>query len=80
MPRIKPLTKEEAAPEAQASFDANMKAFGQVLNTTAVYAYRPTIQAGAGALGRGINESGLIPARLRSLINVRIAGQVGCVF
>ena len=80
MPRITPLTRDEAPAEAQAAFDANVRAFGQVLNTTAVYAYRPTIQAGVGALGRGITESGLIPAKLRSLVNIRIASQVGCGF
>lgn len=78
--RIHPLSREEAPEEARAAYDMNMKVFGQVLNPTRVYAYRPMIQAGAGALGRGINESGLIPGKLRSLLYTRIASLVGCEF
>lgn len=80
MVRIRALTRDEAAPEAQAFFDENLATYGQVLNTTGVYAYRPTIQRGAKALGEGILASGLIPGRLRCLINVRIASLIGCPY
>jgi hypothetical protein len=78
MARIRPLTREEAAAEIRPFYDANVRAFGQVLNTTGIYAYRPTIQLGVRALADGIQKSGLVPDKLRCLINVRIASQVGC--
>ena len=80
MSRIRPLSREEAPAESQAAYDGNMGAFGFVLNTTGVYSYRPSIQAGVKALGDGIAASGLISEKLRCLINVRIASQVGCGF
>jgi hypothetical protein len=78
MARIHVLTREEAPAEVRSMYDANVHAFGQVLNTTGIYAYRPTIQLGVKTLGEGIQKSGLISDKLRCLINVRIASQVGC--
>ena len=80
MARIHALTHEEAPEEVRHVYDSNIKTWGQVSNTTGIYAHRPTILKGAQALGRGIQESGLISDKLRCLINVRIAGQVGCGF
>jgi hypothetical protein len=78
MARVHALTREEATPEVRALYDANMKAFGQLLNTTGIWAHRPTIQLGVKALADGIQQSALISDKLRCLINVRIASQVGC--
>ena len=78
MSRIHALTREEAPQESKAAYDANMKLFGVILNTTGLWSYRPTIQSGVKALGDGIVQSGLVSDKLRSLINVRIASQVGC--
>ena len=78
MARIRALTREEAPADVRSLYDANMKAFGQIMNTTGVWAYRPTIQLGVKVLADGIQQSGLIPDRLRCLLNVRIASQVGC--
>ncbi len=80
MARIRALTREEAPVDVRSLYDANMKAFGQIMNTTGVWAYRPTIQLGVKALADGIQQSGLISDKLRCLLNVRIAGQVGCGF
>lgn len=80
MARIHALSREEAPEEVRPLYDANMEAWGQVSNTTGIWAYRPTIQLGVQELGRGIGKSGLIPEKLRCLINVRIASQVGCGF
>lgn len=46
MARVHALTREEAPPDVRSLCDANMKAFGQILNTTGIWAYRPTIQLG----------------------------------
>jgi len=50
------------------------------VDTAGIWAYRPSIQKGVQALGKGMSESGLISEKLRCLINVRIASQVGCGF
>lgn len=78
MTRLSALTREEASPDVRPLYDANLKAFGQILNTTGIWAHRPTIQLGVKALADGLQQSGLISDKLRCLINVRIASQVGC--
>ena len=80
MDRVHALSREEAPAEARPAYDANLKAYGQVLNSTPIWAYRPTIQLGVKALADGIQQSGLISDKLRCLLNVRIASQVGCGF
>ena len=80
MARVRALTREEASADVRPLYDANLKAFGQIMNTTGVWAYRPTIQLGVKALADGIQASGLVSDRLRCLLNVRIAGRVGCGF
>ena len=80
MSRIPPLEPASASPEARALFEQDEQVFGQVLNTTAVAAYRPTIAAAAKQLGKAVGEAGLIPAELRFLVNVRVASLVGCPF
>jgi hypothetical protein len=80
MARIPALTRDEASPDVRPLYDANLAAFGQIMNTTGIWAYRPTIQLGVKALADGIQKSGLISDKLRCLINVRIASQVGCGF
>ena len=80
MPRIPPLDRDRAPDEAAPLFDADLKAFGQVLNSTAVAAYRPAIALAAKQLGQAVSGAGLIPDQLRLLINVRVATLVGCPF
>jgi len=80
MPRIPPLDPDSASAEAAPLFDADLKAFGQILNSTAVAAYRPTIAVAAKQLGQAVAGTGLIPEQLRLLINVRVAALVGCPF
>ena len=80
MTRIKPLERDEAPPAARPLFDQDERAFGLVLNTTRVWAYRPPIQAAARALSRSVGEEATLPAGLRALICVRVAMLVGCPF
>ena len=80
MTRVQPLTRDEAPSDVHALYDANLRTFGQILNTTGIFAHRPTIQLGVKALADGIQRSGLISDKLRCLLNVRIASQVGCGF
>jgi hypothetical protein len=78
MSRLRALPREEAPADVRALYDANLAAFGQVLNTTGIWAHRPSIQLGVKALADGIQQSGLVSDRLRCLLNVRIASRVGC--
>ena len=80
MTRIPPLDRDRAPAEAAPLFDKDLEAFGQVLNSTAVAAYRPAIALAARKLGQAVAQAGLIPEQLRLLINVRVAGLVGCPF
>jgi hypothetical protein len=80
MPRITPLTIETAPPEAKELFEKDIAVFDQVLNSTAIAAYRPGIAQAAKQLGQAVAKAGLIPDQLRFLMNVRVAGQVGCPF
>jgi hypothetical protein len=80
MARIPALDIESAPEEARPYFESDLEAYGQVLNTTAIAAYRPGIAGAARRLGAAVSEAGLIPAQLRFLLNVRVASLVGCVF
>ena len=80
MARIRPITLEEAAPEVRAIMERNLESFGMVLPSTEVYGHSPSVQAGARALDAGITAAGRIAPQLRALMNVRVAGRVGCPF
>ena len=80
MSRIPPITPENAPPEARELFEKDLAAHGQVLNTTAIAAYRPGIALAAKQLGAAVAQAGLIPEQLRLLMNVRVASLVGCPF
>ncbi len=78
MARIPPLDRDTAAPPARALLDDDLERHGQVLNSTAVAAHVPTIAAAAKQLGQAVAQSKLVPDQLRQLVNVRVAGLVGC--
>lgn len=80
MARLPFISLDDATPEVRALFEKDRARTGQVLNTTRIGAYRPAIAAAARALGQAVAGSGLIEPQLRCLINVRIAGLVGCEF
>ena len=80
MPRIRPITTEEAAPQVRAAMERNIEAFGRVLPSTEVYGHSPSVQEGAQALNAGITDAGRISPQLRSLMNVRVAALIGCPF
>lgn len=80
MSRIKPLDRDEAHPAAQPFFDRDEQAFGMVLNTTRVFAYRPPILAAAKGLSRSVAQEATLSEGLRALICVRVAMLVGCPF
>ncbi len=78
--RVRGLTTDEAAPDVRAIFERQERFYGEPLNTTRVYALRPTILEGTTELAAGINASGLIEGSLKSLVCLRAATINGCPF
>jgi len=52
--------------------------YGSLPYNHAVLARRPTIFRGFRAMWEGLGQSGLLPARLLDLANVKVASLVGC--
>lgn len=80
MPRIRPMTEQEASPEVQGYLQKDIAAFGTVLNSSSITAYRPSILVAAKGLGAGIEQSGLLSRELRCLVSIKSASMVGCPF
>lgn len=80
MPRIRPLTKDEVAPEVRAILDQSERAFGESLIPTGIQAYCPPILEASRALGAAPARSRLLPALIRSLVCLRVAQLAGCPF
>lgn len=80
MPRVHPVTEQEADPEIREYLRKDMSVFGTVLNSSRVSAHRPSIMKGAKGLGTGIEQSGLLSRQLRCLVSVKSASMIGCPF
>ena len=80
MARIASVDPERAQGSIRAVFEAQIKKWGAPLLNHLLYARRPTIFRGARAMWSGLDSSGLVDAKLVSLINRRVAAINGCVF
>ncbi len=80
MPRVVGISEEDATPEIKEMFQRQRRMFGEVLNTTPVFALRPTILEGSNALAAGIDASGLIDPPLKYLVYTKTAWINGCPF
>ncbi len=80
MPRIRPLTKDEAPESVRHRMEASARAFGEPLIPTGIQAYSPPILVASQILGGAPAQSGLLPAQLRSLVCLRAAQMAGCPF
>lgn len=78
MPRIRPLSEEEAPPEARPAYGHDRARYGRVLNSTGVYAYAPQWLAVRQQFGPAAERSTQVPAALRSMLNLYVASLVGC--
>ena len=73
------LAKEQVDdPEIVRVFERQEKNYGAVLENHAVLARQPGIFRGFRAMWDGLEESGLLGTRLTSLLNLRVAGTIGC--
>lgn len=80
MPRVQPVTEQEASPDVRGILRKDVSAFGTVLNSSAVAAHRPSILKAVKGLGAGIEQSGLLTRQLRCLISIKAASLIGCPF
>ena len=80
MARIAGADVDQADPYVKDVLSAQRKSWGAPLLNHLLYARRPSIFRGARAMWTGIDASGLIDARLRGLINRRVAALNGCEF
>tara|TARA_B100000508_G_scaffold112620_1_gene91051 strand:- start:158 stop:400 length:243 start_codon:yes stop_codon:yes gene_type:complete len=80
MARVNGITEQEATQEVKALFQRQRELFGDVLNTTPIFALRPTIMAGSTALAAGIDSSGLIEPPLKYLVYTKTAWINRCPF
>ncbi len=80
MARVAGITEQEATADVKELFERQRRTFGEVLNTTPVFALRPTILAGSTALAAGIDASGLIEPPLKYLVYTKTAWINGCPF
>jgi alkylhydroperoxidase family enzyme len=80
MARIADANIDEAHRYVKEVLEAQRKTWGAPLLNHLVYARRLPIFRGARAMWTGIESSGLIDARLRGLINRRVASINGCEF
>ena len=80
MARVQGITEEDATTEVKELFRRQREVFGDVLNTTPIFALRPTIMAGSTALAAGIDASGLIEPSLKYLVYTKTAWINGCPF
>jgi hypothetical protein len=80
MPRIPEVPDETPDPEVRAIFEKQKEELGFVLNTSKIYAHRPSIMFGHAALSEGVSASGLIAPALQGLVCTRVASINGCPF
>ena len=78
MSRIQGVDKGETCGEIRRIFDRQEKVYGAPLYNHQVLARRPGIFYGFRAMWDGLEEDALLSARLRDLVNVKVASLIGC--
>ncbi|MBZ5595853.1 MAG: hypothetical protein LAP39_26735 [Acidobacteriia bacterium] len=77
MPRI-PGSSQNIPPDVHAVCDKLEERYGALPENHAVLARRPSIFRAFRGMWEGLESSGLLPARLVDLVNVRVASLIGC--
>lgn len=77
MPRV-PAADFEMPADVRAVCDRLVDRYGSLPRNHAVLARRPTIFRAFRGMWAGLEESGLLPARLVDLVNLKVASLVGC--
>jgi alkylhydroperoxidase family enzyme len=79
VPRIREIDEGNATAEQKRLLDDDVEAYGQVLNTTRLYAHVPELLPPLRAL-HGALAAGGLPEGLVSLARLRVAQINGCPF
>jgi alkylhydroperoxidase family enzyme len=79
VPRIREITHETATAEQKRLLEDDVEAYGQVLNTTRLYAHVPELLPPLRAF-HGALAAGGLPEGLVSLARLRVAQINGCPF
>ena len=77
MPRI-PAANDEIPADVRAVCERLKERYGSLPHNHAVLARRPSIFRAFRGMWDGLEASGLLPARLVDLVNVRVASLIGC--
>ena len=80
MARIEQANVNELEPSIRKVIEAQELKWGEPLLNHLLYARRPTIFRGVRAMWTGLESSGLIDAKLQTLLNRRVASLNGCEF
>ena len=80
MPRVREIEDDGGDPILKESFTRERELFGDLLNTTKVFAHCPPIMKAAKQLSASIEKSGRLPASLVPLVYLRVALINGCPF
>jgi alkylhydroperoxidase family enzyme len=80
MPRVREIEDDGGDPILKDVFAKERETFGDLLNTTKVFAHCPPIMKAAKQLGASIEKSGQLPAALLPLVYLRVALINGCPF
>ena len=78
MPRIGGLEIEEVGDDLRRVYERQEQFYGAVLYNHKVLARRPPIFRGFRAMWDALEDGALLPARLRDLVNLKIASVIGC--
>lgn len=80
MPRVPPIAKEQAPPEAVAFYEQDEATYGTVLHNTEIYAHSmPVLRAVKGFVAE-FKDAQDLPMTLKALVRVRVAKLNGCPF
>jgi hypothetical protein len=77
MPRV-PAADADIPADVRAVCDTLTERYGSLPYNHAVLARRPPIFRAFRGMWEGLEASGLLPARLVDLVNVRVASLIGC--
>ena len=78
MTRVSALEPTQLDSAVVDMLDPMVKKWGTYITAHLIYARRPSVLKGLLALNDGLNESGLIDARLAALVNRRVASVNSC--
>lgn len=80
MPRLSPIRKTDAPPEALPFYELDEQRYGEVLHNTELYAYNIAVLRAVKGFVAAFAEADTIPLALKSVIRVRVATLNLCPF